>query len=145
MLDPTGGTVDHYLSFRNHPSKAYEWSNYRFASQVLNASKRTADDSVLDPYIVCDGWFEITLPSLQMRITDAVPTKWRDIADHTLDRLKLRNGAKIVRWRRSWYEMFERGQVTLAGLRTVAPLIADAVERAAADQITKPATKGKKK
>ena len=48
MHDPTGGTVDHYLSFKNHPDKAYEWDNYRFASGPLNASKRTLDDTVLD-------------------------------------------------------------------------------------------------
>ncbi|MBK7001352.1 MAG: hypothetical protein IPH35_15660 [Rhodoferax sp.] len=48
MFDATGGTVDHYLSFKNHPQKAYDWSNYRFASATLNASKRNADDSVLD-------------------------------------------------------------------------------------------------
>ena len=38
MLDPTGGTVDHYLSFKNYPHLAYEWDNYRFASATLNAS-----------------------------------------------------------------------------------------------------------
>ena len=31
MHDPTGGTVDHFLSFRHHRDLAYEWGNYRFA------------------------------------------------------------------------------------------------------------------
>ena len=44
MHDPTGGTVDHYLSFKNHPDKAYVWDNYRFASGTLNSSKRTLDE-----------------------------------------------------------------------------------------------------
>ncbi|MCX7226200.1 MAG: hypothetical protein NT071_11485 [Burkholderiales bacterium] len=77
MVDPTGGTVDHYLSFKNHPSKAYDWPNYRFASGILNNSKRNADDTVLDPY--------------------------------------------------------ESGDLTLEGLRKMAPLIAQAVEKAHAD------------
>lgn len=145
MLDPTGGTVDHYLSFRNHPKQAYEWSNYRFASQVLNSSKRTADDTVLDPYLVGAGWFEILLPSLQMKTTANVPVNWRAAAEYTLGRLKLRNGAKIVRWRRQWYAMYEQGQLTLDGLRAVAPLLADAVVKAGAAPAKKHATKKKVK
>lgn len=127
MLDPTGGSVDHYLSFRNYPKLAYEWSNYRFASQTLNASKRTADDAVLDPFQVGDGWFEIILPSLQMRVTRKVPPKLRRKAEFTLERLKLRDGEKIIRWRQRWYELYTSGALNLAGLERVAPLLAAAV------------------
>ena len=131
MLDPTGGTVDHYLSFKNHPHLAYEWSNYRFVSWVVNAAKQTADDTVLDPYSVRAGWFEILLPSLQMRVTDRVPRALRAKAEYTMRRLKLRDGERIIRWRQHWYERYRRGSLTLDGLRDVAPLIADAVERQA--------------
>lgn len=128
MLDPTGGTVDHYLSFRNHPDLAYEWSNFRFASGVMNSTKSNADDSVLDPYEVGEGWFEILLPSLQMRVTDAVPAPQRKKAEFTLTRLRLRDGERVLRWRQSWYAMYLKGKLTLDGLREVAPLIAAAVE-----------------
>ena len=128
MLDPTGGTVDHFLSFKHHRDLAYEWRNYRFASGPLNSSKRDADDTVLDPFEVGAGWFEIILPSLQMRITDAVPEAYRTKAEFTLNRLKLRDGERVVRWRRSWYRMYIEGKLTLDGLRTVAPLLAVAVE-----------------
>jgi hypothetical protein len=129
MLDPTGGTVDHYLSWKNRPDLAYEWSNFRFVSAVLNSSKRTADDTVLDPYLVKSGWFEIILPSLQMRVTDKVPASHRARAVFTLKRLKLGDGEKIVRWRRHYYARYEAGQLDVDGLRAFAPLIADAVER----------------
>lgn len=128
MLDPTGGTVDHYLSYKNHPHLAYEWDNYRFASGTLNSSKKNADDTVLDPYKVGAGWFEILLPSLQMRVTDAVPAADRAKAEFTLKRLKLRDGERIIRWRQSWYEMYKNGSLSLEGLRSVAPLIAAAVD-----------------
>lgn len=128
MHDPTGGTVDHFFSFKHHRHLAYEWSNYRFASGPLNSSKRDADDAVLDPFEVGAGWFEIILPSLQMRVTDAVPTAYRGKAEFTLNRLKLRDGERVIRWRRSWYRMYTSGQLTLDGLRTVAPLLAAAVE-----------------
>jgi len=130
MLDATGGTVDHYLSYKNHPQLAYEWSNYRFASAALNASKKNADNSVLDPYEVGAGWFEILLPSLQMRTTNVVPAELREKAEFTLRRLNLRDGERIVRWRQKWHAMYVSGKLSLDGLRTVAPLIADAVERA---------------
>lgn len=131
MFDATGGTVDHYLSFKNHPQKAYDWSNYRFASATLNASKRTADDSVLDPFEVQAGWFEIDLPSLQMRTTAVVPAAVRAKAEYTLKRLGLRDGERVIRWRQSWYALYLDGNLTLEGLRQMAPLIASAVERQA--------------
>ena len=128
MHDPTGGTVDHFLSSKHHRHLAYEWSNYRFASGPLNSSKRDADDAVLDPFEVGAGWFEIILPSLQLRVTDAVPVAYRAKAQYTLTRLNLRDGERVIRWRRSWYLMYTNGQLTLSGLRTVAPLLAAAVE-----------------
>jgi hypothetical protein len=118
-----------YLSYRNRPDLAYEWTNYRFASAPLNASKKHADDSVLDPYEVGAGWFEIILPSLQLRATSAVPLALREKAEYTLKRLRLRDGERVIRWRRQWYAMYQQGKLPLAGLRDVAPLIAAAVER----------------
>lgn len=132
MLDPTGGTVDHYLSCKNYRHLAYEWSNYRFVSGTLNASKRNADDTVLDPYQVGEGWFEIQLPSLQMQTTGAIPERLRAKAEYTLTRLKLRDGERVIRWRQSWYELYKRKELSLDGLRCVAPLIAAAVDRVVA-------------
>lgn len=131
MLDPTGGTVDHYLSSSKHRGLAYEWSNYRFASGLLNNIKRTKDDQVLDPFEVQDGWFEIQLPSLQMVLTTAVPRSFRTKAAYTLKHLKLQDDERVIRWRQSWYELYVKGDLTLKGLRAVAPLIAAAVDKQA--------------
>jgi hypothetical protein len=128
MHDPTGGTVDHYLSFKNHPHLAYEWTNYRFASATLNSSKKNADDAVLDPHEVGDGWFEIILPSLQMKVSATIPAAYRAKAEHTISRLKLRDGERIIRWRQSWYVLYLNGGLSLDALRQVAPLIAAAVQ-----------------
>jgi len=129
MYDPTGGTVDHFLSFKNHPKKTYDWNNYRFASATLNSSKRNADDKVLDPFEAGDGWFFIELPSLQMRVTAAVPAAQRAKAEFTLKQLGLRDGERVIRWRQSWYALYLSGDLTLEGLRKMAPLIARAVDR----------------
>lgn len=121
------GTVDHFDSWASNPESAYEWDNYRFASAWINSSKRTA--TVLDPFEVGAGWYEILLPSLQLVVTAAVPSEHRELAEYTLKRLHLRDDERVLRPRREWYRMFQEGELTLAGLRKKAPLIAQAVER----------------
>ncbi len=71
MLD-RAGTVDHLVAQEADPALLYEWSNLRYASHWINASKQDAE-GVLDPYEVEDGWFELDLPSLQLVATDRVP------------------------------------------------------------------------
>jgi hypothetical protein len=132
MLDPTGGTVDHYISVAARPDLAYEWSNYRFASDLMNRIKAGADDSVLDPYEIGEGWFEILLPSMQMVVTDRVPPHLKRKAVFTLERLRLAHDERLIRWRRSVYEEYLKGSLTLEGLRKFAPLISRAVEKASA-------------
>lgn len=130
MYEPVG-TVDHYLSWQNHRTLAYEWGNYRFASAWMNSSKGTEDDRVLDPFEVEDGWFEILLPSLQLVVGDSVPAAERARAEHTLKRLHLDHDERVIRQRAEWYRMYREGELTLEGLRTKAPLIARAIEAAA--------------
>jgi hypothetical protein len=128
MFEPVG-TVDHFLSWKMHPERAYDWDNYRFASAWVNSSKRTADDEILDPFQVGDDWFEIILPSLQLVLTDAVPEAHRARAAYTLDRLHLRDDERVIRQRREWYRMYQESELSLEGLRKKAPLIARAVEK----------------
>jgi hypothetical protein len=125
MYEPVG-TVDHYESITTHPLLAYEWSNYRFAAQWVNSSKR--DAKVLDPFDVADGWFEILLPSLQLVVTERVPAEHRALAEYTLHRLHLRDDERVIRQRREWYRLYQKTR-DLDVLRRYAPLIARAVEK----------------
>ncbi len=125
----SSGTVDHYLSWTNHPELAYSWANYRFVEAWINQSKRAVDESVLDPYEVGEGWFEISLPSLQLVVTERVPAEHRARAEYTLLRLHLRDDERIVRQRRAWLKLYEEDQLSLDGLALVAPLIAAAVSK----------------
>lgn len=129
MYDSTGGTVDHYLSWKYHPHLTYEWSNYRFAFGRVNSSKGTLDNQILDPFEVEDDWFEILLPSLQLVITDAVPEEKRQKAEFTLKKLGLVKDVWVMRLRREWYQMYIDGDLTLTGLEKKAPLIALAVRK----------------
>ena len=126
---PVKGTVDHFISCHENRSQAYEWRNYRYCLHTINSRKgATPARRLLDPCKIQEGWFEILLPSLQLRVSDTVPQQFREQADFVLDRLGL-NDEWMVRTRCAWYEMYTSGQLTLDGLRKKAPLIAAAATR----------------
>lgn len=123
------GDVEHFLSKNNRPDLAYEWRNYRYIAGSVNGSKGTHDDKVLDPFEVQNGWFEVLLPSMQLVATSLLPTNFSARAEFTLKQLKLRNGTKVVRSRKHWYDQFKKGMLDLDGLRAHAPLVADAAQK----------------
>ncbi len=130
MYEPVG-TIDHYVDCREDSSQAYEWNNYRFASQWINSSKqdrKPGQMQVLDPFEIEDGWFEITMPSLQLIATDRIPKELRARAEDTLDRLHLRHDERVLRQRRKWYEEYlKTGDLEM--LRRNAPLLARAIDK----------------
>lgn len=130
MYEPVG-SVDHWVSIHEDRSRAYDWTNYRFASPWMNACKaRVLSTEILDPYDVQDGWFEVLLPSLQLVVTEALPEEIRGRAERVLHRLRLADDERVLRQREEWYRMYRSRQLTLEGLARRAPLIARAVVRA---------------
>ena len=130
MYEPVG-TVDHFVSCHEDRSKAYEWDNYRYCAAWINSSKGNVPAGrLLDPFDVEDGWFELHLPSLQLRVSDTVPEELRDRARYVLDRLRLRDDERVMRQRREWYRMYQCGDLSRDGLEGKAPLIAAAIEGA---------------
>lgn len=128
MYEPAG-TVDHFVSCDADETQAYEWANYRFVSGWLNSSKNNRD-GFLDPFDVQDGWFEVSLPDLQLKLTENIPPEFRATAQRTLENLPIRDDERIMRQRQKWYNMYQSEEITLQGLRNNAPLIARAVEKA---------------
>ena len=125
----SSGTVDHFVSFNENHALAYEWSNFRYVEGWINSSKsKKRSRDLLDPFEVQDGWFEIDLPSLQLRLTDAIPPAFRPRAEYTLLNLPLRDDERIIRQRRAWLEMYEQG-TPLAEIERKAPLIAQAIRK----------------
>lgn len=126
----SSGTVDHFISFNENNNLAYEWSNYRYIEGWINSSKQKKPAiTLLDPFDVQEGWFEIVLPSMQLRLTNAIPAEYRQRAENTLEVLPLRDDERVLRTRREWYRMYQEGELTLEGLRKKAPLIANAIDR----------------
>ena len=129
MYEPVG-TVDHFVSCHEDQSKAYEWGNYRYCAGWINSSKgNTPAAELLDPFKIEDGWFEIHLHSLQLRVTNAVPHHFRKRAEHVLNRLHLRDDERVIRQRSAWFNLYQSGALTLEGLGRLAPLIAAAIAR----------------
>ncbi|MCL2824723.1 MAG: hypothetical protein FWD57_12090, partial [Polyangiaceae bacterium] len=124
-ISPGAGTVDHFAPISTHRSLAFEWRNYRYIDGDINSSKGAVPcDKLLDPFEVQDDWFEIDLPSMELRFVGDVPDDVRIRAEFTLDRLGLRNGDSVVAGRQEWLDEYEEYDQTLAWLYAKAPLIA---------------------
>jgi hypothetical protein len=125
---PYGGSVDHFLSCKNHRELAYEWSNYRYCFPNLNSRKKDADDRILDPFEVKPGWFEVVLPGFLLKATSSIPPELLPKAIETIKILAL-NGQEMIDARMRQYARYKRGGLTLQGLLEVAPLVGEAVQR----------------
>jgi len=124
------GTTDHFVSIDENRALAYEWSNYRYASAWINSRKQAlSSKELLDPFRVGDGWFELLLPSLQLRVSERCPSSQRALAENTLKVLGLRDDERVLRYRRQWLVEYECGDIDLDYLEKKAPLIARAVRR----------------
>jgi len=125
----SSGTVDHFVSCNEDRQQAYEWSNYRYVEGWFNSSKsKRLSSQLLDPFEIQDGWFELDLPSLQLRLTDKVPPAVLARAQYTLVKLPLRDDERVLRQRRAWLEAYEQG-APLHIIEEKAPLIAAAIRR----------------
>ncbi|MBK6726043.1 MAG: hypothetical protein IPG63_02095 [Xanthomonadales bacterium] len=123
-----GGCVDHFEPVSN-TKLIYEWSNYRYANARVNSRKGIRGSAdILDPFEVRPGWFEILLPSLQMRVTDRVPAPKRARAEATLRLLGLDHHEQVVASRAEFYRLYREGKLSLEALREWAPLIAEAID-----------------
>lgn len=131
------GIVEHWLSCgpRNgtpspHRLLAFEWTNYRYATGVINSLKGTLDDQIMDPCEVRDGWFEVLLPSFELSVTGDIPDALKEKARTTIKVLQLRrHKAQFTRWR--WYQRYwNNGNPDLPALQRDAPLVAAAISKA---------------
>lgn len=128
----SSGTVDHFVSWHEDEDMVlvYEWTNYRYVEGWVNSSKsKKTTNNILDPFDVQDGWFEIHLPSLQLKMTNNIPEEFREKAQWTLHNLPIQDDERILKTRGEWYRMYQEGELNLDGLRKKAPLIAAAVEK----------------
>lgn len=98
--------VDHYIPKSQSPYQlAYEWSNYRLAAGQLNTWKST--DSVLDPFIVQDGWFIMQFPSLQV-----IPASAKDLPNNVTQK-QIQDTIDVLHLNDPMFERVRKGHLDL--------------------------------
>lgn len=124
------GEVDHFISCKEDRSRAYDWANYRYCEPRINKRKGGLPAAtLLDPFEVEDGWFELDDPNLFVRVTDRCPPELRQRAQDTLRRLGLEDDDKVIDSRRYLVTAFESGHVSMVHIEREDPLLARMLRR----------------
>ena len=122
------GTLDHFLPKSKYPELAYEWSNYRLASAIINNRKGESED-ILDPFIVQPGWFTMDFPSCLIKMSDLIPSDRARKAACTIEVLKLNDDERLVQDRCDIIMEYVERRVTLSFLERRYPFIAVEIKR----------------
>jgi hypothetical protein len=101
----TGSTsVEHFVPKSVDYEKAYDWDNYRLVCGTLNGRKGNYQD-VLDPFLIQDGWFVLTFPSLTVHPGPTLVNPVSGQVAATIKRLKL-NDTACTDNREAWLRMY---------------------------------------
>lgn len=113
-----GITTDHFHPKQKYPMLAYEWSNYRLASSLINSRKGNSDD-VLDPFVVKDHWFQLNFFTGKLKPDNSLPMDLVEKINYTINKLRL-NDSKLCEARLEYYHLFHSAPEIL---QTKAPLV----------------------
>ncbi len=133
-------TVDHFVPraaiWESNPMMAFEWSNFRLASNSMNSAKREYRD-VVDPFKIDWGWFVIDFPSMVVKSGTGLDAAEKVRVEATISRLKFNDLKKrhihyrrklIRRYCESCKKWNSEGPA-LDELQRMAPFIAYELER----------------
>jgi hypothetical protein len=81
-------TIDHFKPKSTHQELAYEWSNFRLASQQVNTNKGDHED-VLDPFEIENGWFALDIGTFEIRPSPDLDDARRPGVERTISVLRL--------------------------------------------------------
>jgi hypothetical protein len=123
---PDSASVDHFMPKTRSPNLAYEWSNYRLASQKVNSKKGNA--TVLDPFTIDDTWFILDFGSSMVRPSRQQPTNTQAIVQQTITTLGL-NDRTWIRVRFTVLRQYANLKVTFDYLQECYPFIARELDR----------------
>ena len=127
-LVPPGTTVDHFLPKSKYPLLAYEWSNYRLTSPIMN-NRKAEKEGILDPFVVQPGWFTISFPSCLIKMGNLIPPERAQQAKYTIDTLKLNVDDTLVQERCDIIMEYVDRRVALGFLEKRYPFIASELKR----------------
>lgn len=122
------GTVDHYISRSANPRLAYEWANFRLSSAKANNNKGSSTE-VIDPFQVGAGWFELDLPSCQLKPARDLAAPTRRQVSQTINILRLNQDDTYVQERMLILLELAAGNITMEFMRRRYPFLALEVTR----------------
>ncbi len=122
------GEADHFVPWARvrgtaQAELAYDWTNIRYADSWINRSKGAA--VFPDPFTVQDDWFELHLPSLELRTTGQHPATEQAAIDNLLERV--RDDHRVMKLRRRYLKQYLDRDRSLKSLEQDAPLLARAL------------------
>ena len=131
----TTGVVDHFKPKSLAPGLAYEWDNYRLATQRANHNK----DSyiIVDPFNVQLGWFTLEIPSCLIVVGDGLSCEIYAQVKYTIEKLRLNSDDEYVQRRCDTIIDYINGNISFASLRRYFPFIASELERQGIDSVEK--------
>lgn len=113
-------STDHFAAKSRHWRRAYEWSNYRLCCSRLNARKNDVS-SVLDPFKIEAGWFQLELVGFQVYPDRSRPKTLQTKIQRTIDHLGLND---FRRDREEDAERYWSKDVSLVVLKQESPFVA---------------------
>lgn len=122
------GEADHYIPWAEvrgtrRAHIAYQWDNIRYADGWINRSK--GSNRLPDPFEVQDDWFELHLPSLELRATGRHPAHLQSAVDALMQRVC--DDERVMVTRRHYYRQYKEGRRTIEGVDEDAPLLGRAL------------------
>lgn len=120
-------SVDHFEPKTVRPDLAYEWSNYRLATDRINTNKGDST-RVLDPFQIENGWFVLDLANLFVMPGAGLDPATRAQVEDTINILHL-NDDVWVEFRFEVLRDFLEGTVALDFIQRRYPFIAAEIAR----------------
>lgn len=114
--------MDHFEPKSLKPELAYEWSNYRLASERLNSYKADST-AVVDPFDVQAGWFELDFATFFVLAGTQLHVDVTNRIEETIRTLRLNSDDSLVRNRFEITKDYADGHVTLNYLQSRYPFI----------------------
>ena len=128
MYLPDRGTVDHYLPKTSFPRLAYEWDNFRLASNRANGFKGCLTD-VLDPLQIGDDWFHLDIPSCLIHANRQLHPDIITKVTTTIELLRLNADDTYVQERCNILIALAKGDIRFEFLRDRYPFLAREILR----------------
>lgn len=133
---PAKGTVDHFWPKTIRPDLAYEWKNYRLASEKLNSYKGESTD-VADPMGIQPGWFTLDFHSFYVVPGNNLVPQVQELVETSISTLRLNSDDSLVNQRFEIVRDYAKGHVSLRFLERRYPFIAAELRRQGLTQAIK--------